>query len=159
MLFRINLTFAKQAADVQKCLWNCNVMVNREKFPPSYFTSHFSATENYRRLEWLSKNLFRLISLIVSPMPTSMTSFLCFIITFEHILRLFLLFLLLTLNKQMLAGYGLTGALLDLRQFLGTEIPLNMMKNAFYFTLKSLFVLKIFKLLFWLFGHVEKRLD
>ena len=61
---------------------------------------------------------------------------------------LFLLFLLLTLNKQMLAGYGLTGALLDLRQFLGTEIPLNMMKNAFYFTLKSLFVLKIFKLLF-----------
>ena len=81
-------------------------------------------------------------------MTTSMTSFWCFIITFEHILRLFLLFLLLTLNKQMLAGYGLTGALLDLRQFLGTEIPLNMMKNAFYFTLKSLFVLKIFKLLF-----------
>ena len=81
-------------------------------------------------------------------MTTSMTSFWCFIINFEHILHLFLVFLLLTLNKQMLAGYGLTGALLDLRQFLGTEIPLNMMKNAFYFTLKSLFVLKIFKLLF-----------
>ena len=31
-----------------------------------------------------------------------------------------------------------------------------MMKNAFYFTVKALFVLKIFKFLSWLFGHVEK---
>ena len=29
-------------------------------------------------------------------------------------------------------------------------------ENAFYFTLKALFVLKIFKFLSWLFGHVEK---
>ena len=29
-------------------------------------------------------------------------------------------------------------------------------KNAFYFILKALFVLKIFKFLSWLFGHVEK---
>ena len=34
------------------------------------------------------------------------------------------------------------------------EKPLQMMKNAFYFILK-LFVLKIFKLLSWLFSHVE----
>ena len=34
-----------------------------------------------------------------------------------------------------------------------------MMKNAFYFTLKAAFVLKIFKFLSWLFGHVGKRLD
>ena len=34
-----------------------------------------------------------------------------------------------------------------------------MMKNAFYFTLKALFVLKIFKISSWLFSHVEKRLD
>ena len=34
-----------------------------------------------------------------------------------------------------------------------------MMKNAFYFTSKALFVLKIFKFLSWLFGHVAKRLD
>ena len=33
------------------------------------------------------------------------------------------------------------------------------MKNAFYFILKALFVLKIFKFLSWLFGHVAKRLD
>ena len=33
------------------------------------------------------------------------------------------------------------------------------MKNAFYFTLKAPFVLKIFKFLSWLFGHVGKRLD
>ena len=31
-----------------------------------------------------------------------------------------------------------------------------MMKNAFYFTVKAIFVLKIFKFLSWLFGHVEK---
>ena len=34
-----------------------------------------------------------------------------------------------------------------------------MMKNAFYFTLKALSVLKIFKFLSWRFGHVSKRLD
>ena len=31
-----------------------------------------------------------------------------------------------------------------------------MMKNAFYFYLKALFVLKILKFLPWPFGHVEK---
>ena len=36
------------------------------------------------------------------------------------------------------------------------DSPLKMMKNAFYFILKALFVLKIFKLLSWVFGHVEK---
>ena len=46
-------------------------------------------------------------------------------------------------------------ALSGLREFLANESPLNMMKNAFYFT----FVLKIFKCLFRLFGHVEKQLD
>ena len=34
-----------------------------------------------------------------------------------------------------------------------------MMKNAFYFTLKALFVLKVFSFLSWLFGPVEERLD
>ena len=38
------------------------------------------------------------------------------------------------------------GALSGLRQFLATESPLKMMKNAFYITLKALFVLKIFKI-------------
>ena len=33
------------------------------------------------------------------------------------------------------------------------------MKNAFYFILKALFVLKIFQFLSRPFGHVEKRLD
>ena len=40
---------------------------------------------------------------------------------------------------------------------MGSESPLRKMKNAFYFTLKAL--LKIFKLLSWLFGHVQKRFD
>ena len=34
-----------------------------------------------------------------------------------------------------------------------------MMKNTFYFMLKSLFVLEIFAFLPNLFGYVEKRLD
>ena len=40
-----------------------------------------------------------------------------------------------------------TGALSGLRQFLATQSPLKTMKNGFYFTLKALLVLKIFKLL------------
>ena len=39
------------------------------------------------------------------------------------------------------------GALLGLKQFLTTESPLKIMKNPFYFNLKALFVLKIFKFL------------
>ena len=41
----------------------------------------------------------------------------------------------------------LKGALSGLRQFLATESPLKMIKNALYFTSKALFVLKIFKFL------------
>ena len=36
------------------------------------------------------------------------------------------------------------------------ESPLNMIKNAFYFILNAFFVLKIFKFLSLLFGHVGK---
>ena len=39
------------------------------------------------------------------------------------------------------------GELSGLTQFLATESPLKLMRNAFYFTSKSLFILKIFK--FW----------
>ena len=46
-----------------------------------------------------------------------------------------------------------------LRQILATESPLEMMKNAFYFTSKAHFVLKIFKFMSWRFGHVAKQLD
>ena len=51
------------------------------------------------------------------------------------------------------------GTFSGLREFLSTESPLKMMKNAFYFTLKALFVLKIFNFLSLLFSHVEKQLD
>ena len=37
------------------------------------------------------------------------------------------------------------GALSSLKQVLATEVPLKVMKNAFYFTLRALLVLKIFK--------------
>ena len=36
------------------------------------------------------------------------------------------------------------------------DSPSEMMKNAFYFISKAFFVLKIFKLLSSIFGHVEK---
>ena len=41
----------------------------------------------------------------------------------------------------------LKGALSGLTQYLANESPLKMMKNTFYFTLKALFVLKIYKFL------------
>ena len=39
------------------------------------------------------------------------------------------------------------GAFSCVRQLLANESPLKMMENAFYFVLKALFVLKIFKFL------------
>ena len=36
------------------------------------------------------------------------------------------------------------------------ESPLKMMKNGFYFILKTLFLFKIFKFLTWLIDHVGK---
>ena len=45
-----------------------------------------------------------------------------------------------------------------LREFLAAESTLKMMKNAFYFTSKVLFVLKIVKFFSSLFCHVAKRL-
>ena len=36
------------------------------------------------------------------------------------------------------------------------ENPLKVIENTFYFILKAIFVLKIFKFLSWLFGHVGK---
>ena len=34
-----------------------------------------------------------------------------------------------------------------------------MMKNAFYFMLKALFLIEIFTFLYYIFGNLEKRLD
>ena len=47
----------------------------------------------------------------------------------------------------------------QVRQFQATKTPLKMLKNDFHFISKALFVLKIFKFLPWLLGHVSKRLD
>ena len=53
----------------------------------------------------------------------------------------------------------LNGTFSGLRQFFETEIPLKMIINAFYFTSKALFVLKIFKFFSWLFDGVAKWPD
>ena len=42
---------------------------------------------------------------------------------------------------------NLKGALLGLKQFLANESPLKTMENAFYFTLKAIFVLAVFQFL------------
>ena len=55
--------------------------------------------------------------------------------------------------------WGFKGALSGLRPFLAAVIFFKMVKNTFYFTLKALFVLKIFKFLSCVFGHVAKLLD
>ena len=47
----------------------------------------------------------------------------------------------------------------SLRPFVTTEHPLKIIKNYFYFTLKALFVFKIFELLSWLLCLMGKQLD
>ena len=49
-------------------------------------------------------------------------------------------------------------ALSGLTQVFATENSLKIMKNGFCFTLKAFFVLKIFKFLSCLFGHLVKQL-
>ena len=56
--------------------------------------------------------------------------------------------LMMTANETLRNNPGtIKGALSGLGQFLTTESPLKRVKNVFYFTLKTLFVLKIFKIL------------
>ena len=59
-------------------------------------------------------------------------------------------------KSSLVTTYMVKVAVSGLRQLLATESPWKMMKNAFYFILKALFVLKIFKILSCLYGHVEK---
>ena len=69
----------------------------------------------------------------------------------EHILTD--LFLYAQLQRRVQSNHILTRntffkcLLSGLRQFLISESPLKMMQNAFYCTLKALFILKIFKFL------------
>ena len=51
-----------------------------------------------------------------------------------------------------------TGKHLSWKALEDIESPLKMMKIAFYSTSKAFFVLKTFKFLSWLFGHVSKQL-
>ena len=60
-------------------------------------------------------------------------------------------------NSELVAAFE--GAISGLKQFLETESLLKMMKNVFYFALKALFVLKVFKFLSDFFSHIEKLLD
>ena len=46
---------------------------------------------------------------------------------------------------------------LDLRHFLAPKSPLKIMKNAFYFTLKALSILRISKFLSSFFSHTQKN--
>ena len=50
--------------------------------------------------------------------------------------------------------FRFTGKTSGLRQFLTIESPLKMMKNAFYFMLKALFILELFT-----FGYIERWVD
>ena len=59
-------------------------------------------------------------------------------------------------KSPLLIANTVNSAVSGLRQFLATESPWKLKKNAFYFILKALFILKIFKFLSWLFDHVEK---
>ena len=83
----------------------------------------------------------------------------CFSFCLNFVILSFFICLIISLHLSLnlLGAHLVNGALSGLRQFLAADSPLKMMKNAFYFTSKALFVLKIFKS--WLFGHISKRLD
>ena len=69
------------------------------------------------------------------------------------------MFAILTILAKLAAPDLLICELSGLRQFLAIQSSLEMMKNAFYFTLKALFILNIFSFLLLLFAHVEQRFD
>ena len=62
----------------------------------------------------------------------------------------------LTLCSTYLLKVGLSPSKKLFLLFASMIVFQKMMKNAFYFILRALFVLEIFRFLFWLFGHVEK---
>ena len=55
-------------------------------------------------------------------------------------------------------SFVIKGALSGLRQFLATENALKMMKNAFYFTSKAIFILKTFNFCLDFLGMLESDL-
>ena len=71
------------------------------------------------------------------------------VVTYLQIIRQYL-----TLNVFLIRG-----TLSGLRQLFATNSPLKVTKNDFFFTLKALFIVKIFQVLSWIFGHVAKRLE
>ena len=68
-------------------------------------------------------------------------------VAYKHFIKKFMC----SSSLQKKCWNGFKGTLSGMRQFLATEGPLKVMKNAFYFTLEPLFVLQIIKLLFWTF--------
>ena len=56
-------------------------------------------------------------------------------------------------------SFPLKDPLSGLGQFLTIEYSLKMIKNAFYFILKAIFILEIFTSFSWIFGYGKKRLD
>ena len=68
--------------------------------------------------------------------------------------------LLPRLTAAMVPGsYLMLQVLSGPRHFLTNERPLKKMKNVFCFMLKASFVVKVFKFLSWIFGHLGKLLD
>ena len=80
--------------------------------------------------------------------------------TDENRFPIFIVVLLLIYLKFVNIHERLKGLFLCLRQFLITENPLKIMKNAFYLIFNALLCLKNFYIFWsWLFGYVGKWLD
>ena len=110
----------------------------------------------------VKRSNFRPLVLILSGKPTKKLTVLKSQIGLSSLCFLYKLPLTLGIsltNENDLWCDLLKGAPSGLRQFLAIESPLEMMKNPFYFSSKTLFILKIFNFLFWLVGHVTKQLD
>ena len=82
-----------------------------------------------------------------------------------NVFKVYVLFVLILLFLNMYCilttptQFKFKCAFSGLIQLLATESFLKMTENAFYFTLNSFFLLKIFNFLPLFFCHVEKQLD
>ena len=103
--------------------------------------SRFNTLYNQMKLTQISELADDCLHLLFSHLSTFNK---CFHFYETRVIR-YTAWFFLFLKRKILTTFK--GALSRLRQFLAFESPLKMIKNTFYFTLKALFILKIFKFL------------
>ena len=169
-MFRVNREVVVRRGSVKKVLWK-NLQSSQEN---TCVRVSFLKKINFIKKEDLAwkfscefweifRNSFFIEHLLVTASVNDKECHWCrcgvFIVNFEHISYVCPVFLFVQFEEVNFFWEQLAlikGALSGLRKCLATESPLKLVKKGFCFALKALFVLKVFKRLSWLFGHIEK---